>query len=305
MVPTRFAIARPPWRQAAQLLLAACALALGVAACAPLTVLNGLVPDGTHRRVRDLAYGHEARQRLDLYLPATDGASPRPVVVFFYGGGWTSGERADYRFAGEAFASAGYVTVVPDYRLHPQVRYPDFLADCAAAVAWVQRNISRHGGDPRRIVLAGHSAGAYNAAMLALAPGLLENAGADRAAIRGLIGLAGPYDFLPLTGESTRAVFGYPETPPDTQPVFHLRSPMRRPPPALLLFATTDPVVSPGNSARLAAALRAAGATAEEIGYAGLDHRSLVGALAAPLRALAPVREDALHFLARVSREPT
>lgn len=275
----------------------------GIGACAPLALINGLVPGDTHRQLHDLDYGVDPRQHLDVYLPAAASAAPRTMVLFFYGGAWTSGARADYRFAGEAFAAAGFVTAVPDYRLHPQVRYPDFIADCAAATAWMQRHAARFGGDPERIVLIGHSAGAYNAAMLAYAPHYLAHAGASARAVRGFVGLAGPYDFLPLGSAATRAIFGHPDTPPATQPIHHVRNAGSAPglPPALLLTAIDDNVVAPGNSARLAAALRAAGSSAVEIAYPSLDHRRLVGALAAPLRHLAPVRDDILRFIAALA----
>ena len=276
-------------------------VALAVAACAPLTVLNLLVPTTTHEATRDLAYGEHPRQKLDVYRPLS--ASPAagrgaPIVVFFYGGAWNSGARADYLFAAEAFASRGLLTVVPDYRLYPEVRYPDFLFDCGKAVAWVVRNAARFGGDPQRIYLAGHSAGAYNAAMLTYAPAYLAQQGVDAGAIRGFIGLAGPYDFLPLTGATTRAVFGFPDTAISTQPIHFVGAANgRRLAPALLLTTPDDSTVKPGNSARLAQALRAAGADAREISYPGLDHQRLVGALAAPLRRLAPLQDDITGFI--------
>lgn len=275
---------------------------LTVSACAPLALINSLVPSSTYRAERDIAYGDLARQRLDVYLPANPAAPPSaasgaPIVVFFYGGGWTTGARGDYRFVGEAFASRGYLTVIPDYRLHPEVRYPDFLDDCARAVAWVARNAARLGGDPKRIYLAGHSAGAYNAAMLAYAPEYLARVGVTSESVRGFVGLAGPYDFRPLTGVATRALFGYPDTPDATQPIHRIRRDGGHLPPALFLTASDDSVVNPGNSARLASALRAAGGSAREIAYPQLNHTRVVGALAAPLRGLAPVLDDIDAFL--------
>ncbi|MBL8382503.1 MAG: alpha/beta hydrolase [Burkholderiales bacterium] len=294
--------ARRSARRVSWLVAAALGAVLAAAACSPLAVINRLVPDDTHTVTRELAYGEHPRQRLDLYAPLAAGAAAArgvPVVVFFYGGAWTAGARADYRFAGEAFASRGYLAVVADYRLHPEVRFPEFLHDAAAAVAWAARNAARYGGDPARLYLAGHSAGAYNAAMLAYAPRYLADAGVNPDAIRGFIGLAGPYDFLPLTGATTRAVFGYPDTAPTTQPIHFIgREPQRRLPPALLVTATTDGTVSPGNSARLAARLRAAGAPAVLRSYDNLDHARVVGALAAPLRGMAPVLDDIAAFIA-------
>jgi acetyl esterase/lipase len=272
-----------------------------VVACAPLAVINGLVPADTYAATRDLAYGNHPRQRLDVYVPARTaptGARAAPVIVFFYGGGWTSGERGDYLFVGEALASRGFVAVVADYRLYPEVKFPQFLHDSAAAVAWAALNAAKFGGDPGRIYLAGHSAGAYNAAMLTYAPDYLAQVGVEPKAIRGLIGLAGPYDFLPVTASSTRAIFGYPDTPPETQPIHFVgRTPGIRLAPALLLTAPDDTTVRPGNSVRLAARLRESGATATEISYPALGHRRIVGALAAPLRDLGPVLDDIARFV--------
>jgi len=282
-------------------------LALMVAACSPLPVINRLVPTGTYSAVRDIAYlpepGVSPRQRLDIYLPAPQPAARLPVIVFFYGGNWTSGARADYLFAGEAFASQGFVAVIADYRLYPEVRFPEFLNDSAQAFAWVQKNIARYGGDPQRLVVAGHSAGAYNAAMLAFDPTYLKAAGSDAAAVKGFIGLAGPYDFLPLSSVTLREIFGFPDTSPATQPIHFVSGvPGVRLPPALLLTAPDDTVVRARNSTHLAARLRAAGGMVREISYPELDHARLVGALAAPLRKqFGPVLGDIARFVRDIS----
>lgn len=273
-------------------------LALGaalpaLAACSPLSLINRAAAGDSFSLRAGIPYADGARSALDLYLPARPKPGA-PALVFFYGGNWSSGARADYLFAGEALASLGYVTAIPDYRLYPEVRFPDFLHDCARAVAWVLRDaaLGAHG-----VVLAGHSAGAYNAAMLALEPGYLRAAGADHARVRALLGLAGPYDFLPLTGAVARAVFGFPDTPPATQPIHHASA---EAPPALLLSSKYDEIVDPGNSARLAARLRALGRPVEERDYAGLGHAGLVGALARPLRSFTTVRDDIAAYLDRI-----
>ena len=266
--------------------------ALG-AGCSPVAFLNSLAPTDTHRRERDLAYGPHPRQRLDAYVPAAV-AAPAPIVVFFYGGAWRSGNRADYLFVGEALASRGMLALVADYRLYPEVRFPAFVADAAAAVRWASDHGAELGGDRSRIVVMGHSAGAYNAAMVVLDRSYLATAGADPAAVRGLIGLAGPYDFLPLSDRLLRSIFGYPDTSPATQPINFVRPDA---PPALLLTARRDSVVDPGNSTRLATRLRAVGARAREVTYERVDHRTLLGALAVPLRSTAPVLDDIAAFV--------
>src|SRR5262249_55792661 len=153
--------------------------------------------------------------------------------------------------------------------------------DCALAVRWALDNIAGDGGDPRQVFLMGHSAGAYNAAMLALAPAYLDAAGVERSRLRGLIGLPSPYEFLALTGNVPKAVFGSPDTPVTPQPIHFASSAA---PPALLVTGAQDDVVDPGNSRRLAARLRAQGGRAREIVYPDLGHRTLVGAFAAPFR---------------------
>lgn len=245
---------------------------------------------------REIRYGSAPRQVLDVYAPA-DGPRAAPVIVFFHGGSWDSGRKALYRFLGSAYAAAGCVVVIPEYRLFPEIRYPVFLDDCAAAVAWTLGRAAAHGGDVSRgVVLMGHSAGAYNAAMLALEPTFLARAGVSRdRGIARAIGLAGPYDFLPLRDAKLAAIFGPPDRLPETQPINHVDG---RAPPMFLATGDADTVVRPGNTVRLAARIRAAGGTVEERIYRGVGHRQIVGAIAAPLRFLAPVLRDTLAFIA-------
>lgn len=267
--------------------------------CSPLALINHWVPSDTFRVQTGITYGENARHQLDIYKPlntlsALNARPAAPVIIFFYGGNWQSGDRADYRFVGAALAASGNVVVLPDYRLYPEVRYPDFLADSAQAVRWVFDHIAEWGGDPQRVFLMGHSAGAYNAAMLALNPQYLRAAGVDARRVRGLIGLAGPYDFLPLQGPVTKAVFGFPDTPVTTQPIHFASSAA---PPALLLTGQQDTLVDPGNSARLATRLQQLGVPARVIQYPTLGHRTLIGALALPLRGLGPVLDDVAEFI--------
>ncbi len=263
------------------------------AACSPLAILNRAVPSATFDATRDIAYGTDARQKLDVYVPRPARAKA-PVVVFFYGGNWHVGERADYLFVGEALASRGIASVIPDYRLYPNVRFPVFLDDCARAVRWTLDNAERFGADPARLFLMGHSAGAYNAAMLALNAQYLRAAGVDARRVHGLIGLAGPYDFLPLQSDVTKGVFGYPDTPRSTQPIEFVSRPT---PPTLLITAAEDEFVDPSNSTRLAARLRNAGGVVREIALRRVGHRTLIGALAAPLRWMAPVLDEVAQFV--------
>lgn len=276
-----------------RLLLAALGAA-ALSACAPLTAFNALSPrDPATRLAADIPYGPGPRQKLDLYAPRRAEAS-LPVLVFFYGGSWDTGRRQDYAFVGRAFASRGFLTVVPDYRLYPEVRYPEFVRDGALAVRWARHHAAEYGGDPTRILLAGHSAGAYNAITLALNPAFLREAGVDPASIKAVAGLAGPYDFYPYTVESAQRTFGdYPDAPA-TQPINHVRADA---PPAFLAHGLDDGLVEVPNSVKLGQALTKAGAEAEVKLYPGLGHVGILLSLSRPLRRLAPVLGDVTAFL--------
>lgn len=266
------------------------------AACSPLALFNTAVPkDPVGGRVAaGIPYGEGPRQRLDVY-PAVGGREgPKPVVVFIYGGSWDSGRRQDYAWVGRALAAQGFLTVVPDYRLVPENPYPDFLADGAAAVRWTRDNAARFGGDGDRIVLMGHSAGAYNAVMLALDRRHLDQAGVPQGAIRGAVGLAGPYDFYPWDAAASRNAFGHWPEPLETQPVSYARADA---PPLLLLHGDADSTVRPRNTSRLAARLAEAGGRATAKIYPGMDHRAAVLALSRPFRGRYPVLEDVVAFV--------
>ena len=273
------------------------ALGAALTGCSALDVVDALVPADTYRSRNAMPYGPGARQRLDVYQPLNrPTASGPPIVVFFYGGNWNSGNREAYRFVGEALASAGAVVVIPDYRLYPEVRYPDFLRDCAAAVAWVFAHAGELGGDPSQVMVMGHSAGAYNAAMLALDPRWL---GGERTRLAGLIGIAGPYDFLPIKNPVAQQVFNWPVTPLDSQVFQHLTSAAPR---TLLIAPRQDLVVDPErNTKGLGRRLRNVGVDATAQVFDGLNHASVIGALARPLRFLAPVREQVIAFLGLAS----
>jgi len=271
---------------------------VALVACSPLTALNALARSDTYRPTPDVAYGPLARHRLDIYTPAV-AAPPAgwPMVVFFYGGSWNTGERGDYKFIGEALAERGILTLVADYRLYPEVRFPSFLEDSALALAWGLDHARSLGADPRRVFVMGHSAGGYNAAMLALDRRWLAATGHRPAELAAWIGLAGPYEFLPLAPDSpARPVFFHPDYPPDTQPIAAVSSGA---PPAFLAAPSHDQVVSPERSTRaMAARLRAAGVPVELKLYDGISHALIAGAFARPLRAMAPVRDDVAAFVA-------
>jgi acetyl esterase/lipase len=247
------------------------------------------------------AYAPGARHTLDVCRPKT--ATAAPVIVFFYGGGWRSGSKRTYRYVAKALARRGYVAVLPDYRVYPQARYPDFLDDGALAVRWVKDNAERFGGDPQKIFLMGHSAGAYIAAMLAVDATWLQKVGlVPSRDISGLIGISGPYDFLPLKDDVLKIIFGGADRP-QTQPITHVTAGA---PPALLLTGDKDDVVGAGNSIRLAERLRAAGDEATAVIYPRIGHYIIVAAIAPIIRCLVPVLRDTDAFIAKVlkSRAP-
>ena len=279
-------------------------LLLAMTACSPLKLLNALTPDGSFDKTEGIAYGADPRQKLDVYVPSHPVANA-PVVVFFYGGSWNSGSRSDYGFVGEALASRGIVAVLADYRLYPQVRYPLFLEDGAKAVAWTHEHIRQFSGNPQRLYLMGHSSGAYNAAMLALDASLLARHGMHPHDLRGWIGLAGPYDFLPIENTTTRPVFFYPDTPAASQPIHHVTA---EAPPALLIapLPGRDKLVNPQrNTGGLATALRALQRPVTETYFDKVSHTTLVASLASPLRMLAPTLDAVSAFIDANSKVDT
>jgi acetyl esterase/lipase len=274
---------------AAGIVLAACV------ACSPLKTLNALTPSASYTKSADISYGADPRQKLDIYAPR-DVAVGAPVVVFFYGGNWRMGDRADYAFVGEALASRGILAVIADYRLYPEASYPGFLEDSAAAVAWTARKVRNYGGNPERLFVMGHSAGAYNAAMVALDARWLAGQGLQPSVLRGWIGLAGPYDFLPIENPDVKPVFHFPDTPPSSQPINHVGADA---PPALLIASEDDSLVNPGrNTGHLASRLRETGVEIETRYYDRTTHATLVATLSRPLRSLAPVLDDVERFVA-------
>jgi acetyl esterase/lipase len=257
-----------------------------------VNLLNAAPLAGAGPVAKDISY---AGRRLDVYAPKS--AASAPVVIFFHGGGWEAGAKEDDRFVAGALVRRGYVAVVPDYGLYPEVRYPAFLQDAAQAVAWAKASAARY---PDRIFLLGHSAGAYNAAMLSLDRRWLAEAGLDpRRDLAGWIGLSGPYDFLPLRSVALKAIFGPPDHWPQTQPITHATGDG---PPALLATGRDDLVVDPGNTHRLAARLRALGGEAEVVIFPNLSHQTIIAALARPQRFLGPVLDDVTRFVASRAR---
>ncbi|MBC8026534.1 MAG: alpha/beta hydrolase [Steroidobacteraceae bacterium] len=279
-------------------------LALGlsflVAACGGFvfTAANAPAWFGDFERRADVAYGTHERQRLDIYSPC--GAGPKPIVVFWYGGSWEKGRKEQYRFVGAALAEAGYVAVLPDYRLYPEVRFPGFIDDGAAALAWVVSHAAEIGGDRRRIYVAGHSAGAHIAAMLAYDAPRLDAVGLPRDAIRGYIGLSAPYALDP-NDDTLRTIFSAPFVHADWQPVQRAQSGA---PPALLIHGDADTVVSVNHARRMAERLGVLGIAVDLRIFPGRGHADTIAPFAKAAPRKLPVLAEIDRFVAKTSAAP-
>jgi acetyl esterase/lipase len=253
---------------------------------------------GSYRRHTDIAYGPEPQQRLDVYVPESAALSSRPVIVFWHGGRWRYGDKADYRFVGAALAESGYLTVVANYRHYPQVKMPGFMQDAAQAALWAAAHADEYGGGGDRLYLMGHSAGAHLAALVTLDPRYFAAAGRPAPGIAGVIGLSGPYDFLPLLEPDVQDMFGPPPLYPESQPINFVRADA---PPMLLVHGLKDETVRPKNSINLAAALSALGVPVTLKLYPNLGHADTVAALTALLRRRAPTLTQIRTFVGQGS----
>jgi acetyl esterase/lipase len=261
-----------------------------------LPILNGAT--GTRSAdVSHFAYGPHKRHQLDVYRPKGV-AGPLPVALFFYGGYWDSGDRANYAFVGEGLAARGIAVVIPDYRIYPEIGFPTFVEDGALATRWTFDHLAVVGGDRGRVTVMGHSAGAHIASLLALDERYLRARGFVTPPFAGFVGLAGPYDFnpvhLPFTPAKTRAIFGTEAAWGKAKPITYLEG---GEPPMLLFHGTTDKVCWPFHTEKLAAKARGLGIRADAPRLPGGVHKQRLVGLAPPLRALAPVLEPAARFI--------
>ncbi len=271
-------------------------LPLALGACNPAYLLNDLVRDGGVVRTAGIAYAPGPRHSLDVYRPGGAGTGALPVIVFLYGGNWRTGDKDIYKFLGRTLAQRGAVVVVPDYRLAPEVAFPAFVEDNAAAVAWTVRHVKELGGDPRSVFVMGHSAGAYNAGMLALDPAYLAQDGLQRSALAGVITLAGPFDFLPITQPDLKPIFAPVQDGPLSQPITFADGTN---PPMLLLAGTADTTVQPRNTTSLARRIAERGGPVESKLYPDLGHIGILTAFTPLFAGRAPVEDDVWAFVLR------
>jgi acetyl esterase/lipase len=270
--------------------------ALVATGCGRLAFMAANVPAafGAYTRHPDIAYGTDPQHRLDVYVPDAPSLGRRPFLVFWHGGRWSSGDKADYRFVGAALAELGYVVVIPNYRHYDQVKMPGFMDDAARAALWAAAHGAEFGADPNRFYLTGHSAGAHLAALVTLDSRYFAATGLPAPSIAGVIGLSGPYDFLPLREADVQDMFGPPQNYPDSQPVNFVRAGA---PPMLLIHGLKDTIVSPNNSRSLAAALQTHGVPVALKLYPNLVHADTVAALSLPARGRAPTLADIAAFV--------
>jgi acetyl esterase/lipase len=268
------------------------------AGCGRVAFMAANVPAvfGAYRRHPNIAYGAGPLHRLDVYVPNTLAVKPAPLVVFWHGGRWSFGDKADYRFVGAALAELGYVTVVANYRHYPEVKMPGFMDDAARAVLWASAHGGEFGADANRLYLMGHSAGAHLAALVTLDPRYFAATGKSAPPIAGVIGLSGPYDFLPLLEADVQDMFGPPQNYPESQPINFVRSDA---PPMLLVHGLKDDTVWPKNSRNLATALSARGVPVTLKLYPKLLHADTVAALSLPARGRAPTLAEIAAFVGR------
>jgi acetyl esterase/lipase len=255
---------------------------------------------GAYHRRTDIVYGPDPRHRLDGYLPDRRPPAPAPLVVFWHGGRWTFGDKAEYRFVAAALAELGYATVVPNYRLYPHVKMPGFMEDAARAASWASEHAHELGADAGRLYFMGHSAGAHIAALLALDGAYFASLRRPPPRVAGVIGLSGPYDFLPFREDDLRDMFGPPALYPASQPINFVTS---ESPPMLIIHGDKDTMVAPHNSRNLAAVLRARGVPVTLKMYPRLMHADTVAALSLLARRRAATLADIAAFVNSPERQ--
>ena len=267
-----------------------------------LAIVNGITSNGGVGVSKDILYGDEPLQDLDIYYPKplaqamktnTTIKQEYPMVVFVHGGSWESGNKEEYAFVGQSLAQAGYVTAVINYRKAPEHVYPDYVEDTAQAIAWSYKNAKRFHANPERFAVVGHSAGAFNAVAAIANEDFLKPYGIKPTDISAVIGIAGPYSY-DFRKFSSVTAFAADATPDEVMPDRQIKGAQ---PPYLLLTAEKDKVVYATNTIKMTQALKSAGVTVQTSEIKGASHATSIGAMALPLRWVNDVRAQVLSYL--------
>lgn len=275
---------------------------LGACSYSPTKVLTAISSMRGVAITKDIQYGTDPRQGLDIYQPAPDEISkPQnhlvgglPVVIFIYGGSWQSGDKEGYGFVGRSLAQAGYVTVVMDYRLAPKNIYPDYVNDSVSAISWVYQNIAQYGGNPNEIFVMGHSAGAFNAVAAVDDERFWKNSHVPNSAIKGVIGLAGPYSY-DFREFDSKVAFPTNTKPEEIMPDGHVRVGA---PPHYLLTAEKDTLVGIKNFLKMKRGLERANVPLETGVVPKVNHITMIVAMATPMEWMGNTRQMVLDYMA-------
>ncbi len=263
-------------------------------ACSPVKLLNSVIPTDGYDLKEDIAYGELARQKLDIYIPKETSTQKMPIVLFYYGGGWDSGKKTDYLFAAEAFTSKGYVTVIPDYRVFPEVKFPEFMQDPVSAAKWVKTHINEYGGDSDNVFIVGHSAGAHIGMMMNINTQYLQTVDLSPNDFNAFVGLAGPYDFLPLVSQRLKDIFGPKQSRWRSQPINFVIGDNQ---PILLMVGLKDNTVWPRNTFNLAKAIEGKKGSVQVIEFANYSHVDMVAKMAKPFRDNNDLLDNIVQFM--------
>ena len=284
------------------LILIVILLALSACANSGTTLLNNFAKTNDYTKISNISYGAHPQNKLDIYNPSISATknSKNAVIVFFYGGCWgecTTLTKSDYLFVAQSLASRGFTTVIADFRQYPDVDFKGLMLDASNIIRWTSQNISKYGGDPNRIIVAGHSSGAHIASMLALNPRYLDSV--TRKSIRGFVGLAGPYDFLPLDEAYQRVLFDSSNNYASSQPISFLSATA---PPLLILHGGEDTTVGKHNAINLSKKAERLGVKHQLILYPAHDHVSILAALSRPLQGRSSVLKNIVSYSKKYTR---
>lgn len=222
----------------------------------------------------DLAYGADPKQRLDLYLPPGL-ARRRPVFVFLHGGGFREGDRAHYGYVAEPFAAHGIATIVASYRLHPH-RYPAQVEDTRRILDWIRRHVTRYGGDPERVFVGGHSAGAILSALVGVKTVWEDGLDLPPDFVKGIVPVSGPYDLRTAKG----FVSDFVESAEERSAASPLLA-VGRTPAAVVAFGSREGFYAEGSRA-FVEALTKRGGEAHLVELDGMGHDATAMALGDP-----------------------